>query len=175
MLAALTARLRAALKAGRADWAIVLSRGGKVNRSAFAESFDLKGGNMMARYPKIRELPEEFDERVAAESYLPKELEHNVARFSAILVGVCPIKKDRVEVNLVALPSALGIPLSDLARAPYAALIRPKNEEFLRAARQNRVDPYFHGRVAVFSSLTSPRPWAFVESVAVRFKQIYGG
>jgi hypothetical protein len=150
-------------------------RDGKVDRRAFAERFELRGGTFMTRHPQIRALIEEFDTRAKNDEYLPKSLEPFVAALKTALSGQPALTKDRKTINLEAISKKTGLSVRRLGLWPYSKYISQRQAEVFEEVKASKIDPFFHERVFAFSDLLGAYPTNFLERVGVRFKQLISG
>lgn len=157
------------------DARLLTLRDGKIDRRAFAERFELRGGTFMTRYPEIRALIEEFDARAKNDEYLPKSLEPSVALLKSALSGRPSLNSDRKTINLEAISRTIGISVSRLGSWPYQKYISRRQSEILEEVKASKIDPFFHDRVFAFSDLLGSYPRSFLEKVGVRFKQVTSG
>lgn len=150
-------------------------RDGKLDRLMFQSEFGLRGGTFMTRHRPIRQLFEEFDTRAQQEGYLPRERQADLDMVSAALAGRPALNKDRITINRVELAKAINVPKSRFQDKVIVDAIAAREAVIATEARSSRIEPYVQGRVFSFDSLTQMWPKAFVERVAVRFKQIADG
>jgi hypothetical protein len=150
-------------------------RDGKLDRQAFAERFELRGGTFMTRHPQLRELLEEFDARAKSDDYLPQSLEASVARLKAALGGQPALNSDRKTINLEAISKLIHVPVHRFSYWPYNKCIAQRQAELLEDVRASKIDPYFHERVFAFSDLSGAYSVSFLEKIGIRFKQLVSG
>ncbi|WP_419830336.1 hypothetical protein [Methylobacterium sp.] len=150
-------------------------RDGKIDRAAFQERFELRGGAFMTRHSQIRELIEEYDARVERDGYLSASRQEELDRLRAVLAGTPILNKEWLTINQVELAKAAQVPQIRLRDKPFADAIATREAEILTEVQASRIDPYVHGRVFPFSHLTTLWPTTFLERVGVRFKQIAAG
>lgn len=150
-------------------------RDGKIDRVAFQERFELRGGTFMTRYPRIRALIEEFDARAEQEGYLPAARQEEIERVRAVLAEGPTLNKDRMTINQVALAQVAQVPQIRFRDKLFADAIAAREAEILTEAQVSRIDPYVHGRVFPFSQLAALWPTTFLQHVGIRFKQVAAG
>lgn len=150
-------------------------RDGKIDRSAFAAQFGLRGGAFMVRYPEIRDLLQEYDARVQDEGYLPAAQSEELERLRVALAGEPELNKDRITINAVTLSAAANVPQGRFRDRPFAELIAEAQAKIDTRVMASKIDPYFHNRVFWFSGLTLAWGDNFVERIAIRFKQVISG
>ena len=148
-------------------------RDGKLDRTLFQQAFELKGGTFMVRYQGIRALFEEFDARAVQESYSPAALDTDVQRLRDALDDSPELNKDQLRISRPALEKKLGIPAARLWQSPFIEEIRKCEEKILHRAKQSLIDPYFAGRVFVFSDLSGLWGTAFLAKIAAQFRNAF--
>jgi len=150
-------------------------RDGKLDRVAFQARFGLRGGTFITRHPLIRKLLEEFDARARQEGYLPRARQVEFDRLSAALADQPVLNRDLVKINRTELAKASSVPKSRFNDKAFADAIAAKETIIAAQALTSKINPYVHGRVFPFESLTWIWPRPFIERVAVRFKQLAAG
>lgn len=150
---------------------VLAIRDEKVDRRAFQRQFNLRGGNYITRYPKIRELFNSYDAKVQKDGYLPRSTKADLARVQRVLSGNPPLCRDRVTINRVELAKRVGISVVKFRSGVFKDAIAERQAELARKAVASSVDPYIHGRVFAFSGLVGAWPKRFVVRVAVTFKR----
>jgi hypothetical protein len=148
---------------------------GKVDRKEFQSRFGLRGGTFMVRHPEIRTLFEEFDARAQRENYFQAVVRTELDRFQKALADGPELNKDRLTINQVALARTLGVTKNRFRDKAFADALALKESEILEAVSASRIDPYFHGRVYAFSTLTSTWPFRFLERIGFEFKKGFSG
>jgi hypothetical protein len=149
-------------------------RDGKIDRGAFQKEFDLRGGTFLVRYPLVRDLFREFDERARAENYQPAHVDSDLARLRDALDSGPPLNKDRLTVGRQALSKRLHISLGRIKNSPFVDEIRKFEEKLRHRAEQSDIDPYFAGRVFPFSDLSPSWGTPFLRHFGSQFKKSYG-
>lgn len=149
-------------------------RDGKVDRLAFQTQFGLRSGFFHKRYPALRALFDEFDQRAQREGYLPRSKNDELARLQAALAGQPALNKDRITINEPKLAQRAGIPLFRLQDRPFRDALIARQAEILNEAKASTIDPYIHDRVFAFSPLLKWWPRPFLERISKVFAQIAG-
>lgn len=147
-------------------------RDGKVDRSAFAARFGLRGGSYMRLYPEIRALFQEFDARAERENYMPATRLAELERVRVTLAAGPELNKDRMTISLIALSAAAGVPRSRFRDKLFAEAIAEAQAKIRERAGASKIDPFFHGRIFAFSDLMPLWGALFLGRVAIRFKQV---
>ncbi|WP_449410168.1 hypothetical protein [Methylobacterium komagatae] len=150
-------------------------RNGKIDRLAFQERFELRGGAYLTRHSEIRELIEDYDARVERDGYLPAARQEEIERVIIWLSGTPVLNRDRLTINRVELARAAQVTKIKLRDKIFVDAIAKREAEILIEAQASRIDPYIHGRVFPFSHLAMLWPTTFLEHVGIRFKQISAG
>jgi hypothetical protein len=150
-------------------------RDGRLDRLGFQMRFGLRGGSFFTRHPPIRELLQEFDARARQEGYLPRARQAEFNRVSAALFGQPALNKDLLKIDRNALAKASNVPKSRFKQKAFADAIVAKETTIAAQALSSKINPYAHGRVFAFDSLTGIWPEPFIERVAVRFKHVAAG
>jgi len=150
-------------------------RDGRLDRLAFQSRFGLRGGNFFTRHPPIRELLQEFDARAQQEGYLPRARQAEFDRVSAALASAPALNKDLLKIDRNELAIATNVPKSRFNDKAFADAIAAKEATIAAQALSSKINPYAHGRVFPFDSLTEIWPEPFIDRVAVRFKQVAAG
>lgn len=146
-------------------------RGDKLDRVAFAAKFSLRGGAYITRYPKIRKLFEDFDERARRDNYIPGKTRLALDRVKAVLAGDPVLNKDRVTINQIELAKMAGVPNTRLRSRHFVDAIAARQGTITARVVESRIDPFVHGRVFAFTALTRVWSRSFVRRIATRFKQ----
>jgi len=149
-------------------------RDGKVDRLAIQTQFGLRGGNFLTRYPAIRALFEEFDQRAQREGYLPRSKDDELARLKVALAGQPALNKDRVTINEAKLAERAGISQLRFREKPFRDALNARQTEILNEIKGSTIDPYLHDRVFAFSPLLTWWPRPFLERIGKRFAQTAG-
>jgi hypothetical protein len=147
-------------------------RDGKIDRVEFCRVFGIKGGTFLVRSPKIRDMFDEFDARVAENSYQPKRLQEDLARLKVALAESCPLDKDGLTISKKHLATAVKITEAYLFRNPFHPFIVQKEEEIRADALRSRIWPLVEGRRYDFRGLVESWGQEFSERVAVGFTEI---
>jgi len=150
--------LHAAYEARELDF-----RDGKLDRTAFAARFGLRGGTFMTRHPSIRALLEEFDGRASCEGYLQSGRQDALERVRAALAGRPALDKDRMTINLAELAKATQVTRSRLRASPFADMLAARQAEILKEVAASDIDPFVHGRVFPFGELSPSWSTPFLE------------
>lgn len=149
-------------------------RDGKVDRLAFQTQFNLRGGTFVTRYPAIRALFEEFDQRAQREGYMPRSRDDELARFRAALAEQPILNKDRVTINEARLAVRAGIPQLRLRDKPFRDALNARQAAILNEVKASTIDPYIHDRVFAFSPLLTWWPRPFLERIGKCFAHTAG-
>lgn len=145
-------------------------RDGKVDRTAFCRRFSIRGGSFMTRFPEIRALIEEYDNRVTQEGYLPSSDAKYLERLHQALSAGPPLCKDRLTINKLALSVAIDIPKGRLRAHKFAEVIEQAQDAVRDRAMESKIDPMVHGRVFPFRDISSQWPVPFLERLGQRLK-----
>lgn len=167
---AMRAWLKESFEAGE-----LIVRAGKIDRTAFAKRFGLRGGTFFSVHPEIRDLFEEYDARVELEGYIPAVQKDELERLRKALAAQPELNKDRLTINAKTLSSVAKVPQRRFRDRHFAEAIATTQAGITARAMASKIDPYFHDRVFCFSGLLASWGADFVERVAVRFKQVISG
>jgi hypothetical protein len=148
---------------------------GKIDRKDFQRQFSLRGGTFMVRHPEIRMLFEELDARAQRENYFQAAPQIEFDRFQAALADGPELNKERLTINQVVLARKLGVNVHRFQNKAFADALALKDIEILKAASASKIDPYFHGRIYRFSTLSSIWPNQFLERIGSGFKKGFSG
>lgn len=139
-------------------------RDGRASRTQFYTQFNLPlSKTALIRYPRVAALVEEFDEKVLADGYQPRDVAAKLDELKAILKAEPPIDKDGQTISKTAIEIALGLPPQSLSRPPYVSLITSAEVELSKILREDKLIAFVSGRVFNFTRLVEqgwPRPFA---------------
>lgn len=117
----------------------LLVRDGKIRRIQLFSQFGFpKNSLVILRYPRVAELVEEFDRRIAEAGYQPKEIVEKLRMLDELLEEP-PVGKDGQTIDRTALSQLLGLSVS-VKRGLPAKTRRAKVDDFC-AARSGRIPP----------------------------------
>ncbi len=152
----------------------LLIRDGKFSRLQLFSQFGLpKNSLVILRYPRVAELFEEFDKRIAEEGYQPKEIAEKLQRLNDI-VEEPPIGKDGLTIDRRVLSRLLDVPVSTITRPPYFEIVNTAEEKFRDTLRRDPCLALVGGRVFKFHSLVD-EGWSleFAARLKASFERLY--
>ncbi|NTH51621.1 hypothetical protein G6L09_11630 [Agrobacterium rhizogenes] len=149
------------------DRGLLLIRDGKISRTQLFDEFGFaKTKTILIRYPRVAELIEEFDKRVAETAYQPKEIDEKLRKLRELL-DEPPVGKDVQTIDRAALSKLLGLPMNAMSRPPYVEVITAAEERLRGRLKNDPLLAFMGGRVFKFHSLVE-QGWS--HSFAARFK-----
>lgn len=156
------------------DQGELLVRDGKFSRVQLFSRFGLpKTSLIILRYPRVAELFEEFDKRIADEGYQPKEVAEKLRRLSEILEEP-PVGKDGQTIDRKVLSQLLHVPVSAISRTPYFEIVKTAEERFRDTLGNDPFLALVGGRVFKFHSLPE-EGWShsFTMRLKASFERLY--
>lgn len=144
-------------------------RNNKVDRKEFCHVFDIRGGTFLIRSPKIKEMFDEFDSRVASGGYMTKKMRDQLQCIEMIMDTDCPLDKDGLTVSKKNLSLATNIVESHLYHEPYASIISRKELEIRKEALVSKIYPLVGKRRYDFQGLVPVWGESFSERICVGF------
>ncbi|MEF0938893.1 hypothetical protein [Rhizobium sp. BR 362] len=152
------------------DQGTLLIRDGKVSRiQMFSEFGFAKTNTLLIRYPRLAELIEEFDKRVAETSYQPKEIVEKLRRLRELLEEP-PVGKDGQTFDRTELSNLLDLPRDTLLRPPFVEVVASEELKFKERLKSDPFLASVGGRVFKCHPLIE-LGWS--ASFATRFKESF--
>ncbi|MBY4615721.1 hypothetical protein [Rhizobium redzepovicii] len=152
------------------DQGALLVRDGKVSRTQLFSHFELpKNSLVILRYPRVAELIEEFDKRVAETGYQPTEIVEKLSKLHELLEEP-PVGKDGHSFDRTELCKLLDLPHNALLRPPYVEVVASEELKFKERLKSDQFLASVGGRIFKCHMLVE-LGWS--HSFASRFKESF--
>ncbi|MFD1326286.1 hypothetical protein [Mycoplana ramosa] len=147
----------------------------KVSRVQLYEAFGLpKSKTNLIRYPRLGELVEEYDAKVASIGYQPREVLAKVEELKALLSDQPPLDKSGRSINKAEIKRLLGIAQNQINAPPYAPIIADAQKKLIEALERDPLIAFAGGRMFQFKSLVDDGwPASYAARVAKSFERTY--
>ncbi|TDW31857.1 hypothetical protein EV128_108184 [Rhizobium azibense] len=142
----------------------------KVSRIQLFDEFGFaKTNTIFIRYPRVAELIEEFDKRVAETGYQPREIAENLHKLRELLEEP-PVGNDGQSFDKTELSNLLDLPKDALLRPPYVELLASEELKFKERLKNDPLLASVGGRIFKCHMLVE-LGWS--HSFASRFKESF--